>query len=173
MELRKKLKRDALFDLPHHRYVEWLEVLYTRMAQEIPPDATVLEVGTRTYRGVITPDYIPCKSFVAVDRDRHRPGLNIDVTHEAVHADAIISTCVLHHTPEHIVPQVLGNLHAPLLVLSGPNADTHRPYGDHEWHLEEAKLRHWLYELGYLMTWERIGLTEPFCEALVVARRVA
>ncbi len=159
--------------LPHRLFWTYLVKVYERMAREIPPDANVLEVCTRTYRGVMTPELIPCRHFVAVDRDDQRPGFTVDVLEEPVSADAIISTAILHHTDEENIPRLLANLRAPLLLFNGPTADTHEPYGDHRWHLEESKLRRWLGELGYSMTWERIGLTEPLCEALVVARRPA
>lgn len=158
--------------LPHRVFWTYLVRVYERMAREIPPTATVLEVGTRTWRGTMTPELIPCRHFVAVDKDETRPGFTVDVLEDPVSADAILSTCLLHHTAEADIPRALANLHAPLLLFSGPSAETHQPYGDHRWHLEESKLRGWLAELGYAMTWERFGLTEPFCEALVVARRI-
>lgn len=164
--------RDALFEFSTELYgAVWLPRLYSRMAREVPAGSHVMEVGTRSFRGIITPWYVPHARFTPVDRDPHRPGLSVDVLRTPVEADVILSTCVLHHTPEHLVPQLLGNLRAPLLLLSGPNAETHDPYGDHEWHLDRRKLDRWLRVLDYCMTWERVGMTEPFCEALVIARR--
>lgn len=162
---------DELFRLPMEQFWRYLHRVYDRMALEVDPDALVLEVGTRIFRGIVTPRRIACRYFIALDRDESRPGLTVDVLERPVYADVILSTCLLHHTPEADVPRALKNLRAPLLMFSGPTADTHAPYGDHQWHLEPAKLQGWLGDLGYSMTFERFGMTEPYCEAVVIARR--
>jgi hypothetical protein len=95
----------------------------------------------------------------------------LDALTQRIRADVILSTCVLHHPPEQVVPTLLANLCAPLLMFTGPNAETHAPYGDHAWHLEADKLQVWLSDLGYEVTFEPIGLTAPFCELFVVARQ--
>lgn len=152
-------------------YRDYLRVMYARMGQIVPPNGVVIEIGARAVRGVETPNFIPHRYFMAIDRDPSRPGVTLDVLHTPVYGDVILSTCVLHHTAKENIPRLLGNLRAPLLMFTGPTADTHEPYGDHLWHLEEKPLRRWLKDLGYTMTWEPSGLTEPKLEAFVVARK--
>lgn len=152
-------------------YKDYLRVMYARMGTLVPPDGVVIEIGARIVRGVETPNIIPHRYFMAIDRNPDRPGINLDVLRTPVYADVILSTCVLHHTAKEDIPRLLANLRAPLLMFTGPTADTHDPYGDHLWHLEEKPLRRWLKDLGYTMTWERSGLSEPKAEAFVVARR--
>lgn len=165
--------------LPHERYgPEYLgAVVYPRMAEFVPPAARIVEIGVRPEdRGVLSREIIPHAAFMPVDRDPARAeacgGMVVDVLQTPIRADVIISTCVLHHTDEHDIPQLLRNLRAPLLMFSGPNA-TVLPtlFGDHRWHLKAAKLAGWLAELGYRVEVEPIGLTEPFSELLVIARR--
>jgi hypothetical protein len=173
--------QDALMTLPHWRYApEYLAgVVYPRMAAHVGPDARVVEIGCREDgRGVLSRAIIPHASFTVVDRDPVRTwkcgGVTMDVLAAPITgADAILSTAVLHHTAEADIPRLLGNLRAPLLMFTGPNAADHAPYGDHVWHLDERQLRAWLDALGYTVTIEPIGLTEPFCELFVVARRRA
>lgn len=169
---------DALLDLPQAQFGEYLRTVYARMARFVGADARVAEIGVRPEdRGVISREIIPHAVFLAVDRDPVRAracgGMAADVLETPVRADVILSTAVLHHTAEENIPRLLRNLRAPLLMFSGPSADTHAPYGDHLWHLEPDKLRAWLRTLGYDVHAERIGMTEPFCEVLVVATRTA
>lgn len=165
--------QDALVTLRHDLYGQYLKKVYQRMATFVPSDASIIEVGVRPKsedRGVISRQVIPHRTFVGVDRDPKRGELVRDVMHDAVKADVIISTCLLHHTSKNMVPRVLVNLQAPLLMLSGPNgAVLTELFGDHRWHLEEAFLRAWLEDLGYQVECERIGLSEPLSEILVIA----
>lgn len=164
--------QDALITLPHARYGEYLTRVYTRMAAHIAVAGSVIEIGARNDRGVISRRIIPHTSFLCVDRNPRRPGLTIDVLNELVSADTIISTCVLHHTKREDVSRLLFNLEAPLLMLSGPNVEVWPDLiGDHEWHIEPNWLRDQLAALGYETIVEPIGMSEPFCEVLVVAKR--
>lgn len=166
--------QDALVTLQHNRYGEYLEHVYTKMAAHVPPDADIIEIGARHDRGVISKRVIPHKWFMAVDRNRRRGDLCIDVLETPLKAGVILSTCVLHHTPECDIPRLLDNLKAPLLMFSGPNAQVMTElFGDHQWHIDTDKLTGWLTERGYTSTWERIGLSELLCEVLIVARACA
>lgn len=164
--------QDALVTLPHERYKEYLEVVYKLMAQYVPAHASVIEVGVRPEngdRGVISRRVIPHRTFTGVDRTS-RGEVVLDVLKEAIEADVILSTCVLHHTPEALIPKLLINLHAPVLLFSGPNvAALPELFGDHQWHIDIVKLRDWLGALGYRVSSGRIGLTEPLSELFVVA----
>jgi len=151
----------------------YLEMVYRRMSLHVPPQADVIEVGVRPEdRGVVSRRIIPHRSFRTVDRDSRRGEIVKDVLRESVSADVIISTCVLHHTPEDLVPKLLANLHAPVLLLSGPNANVlPKLFGDHQWHIEREKLVDWLNALDYNVSWRPSGLSEPLSEVLVVATR--
>lgn len=158
--------------LPHNRYGEYLEHVYTKMAVHVPPDSTVLEIGARHDRGVISKRVIPHKTFLTVDRNSRRGDMTADVLYEEMQAGVILSTCILHHTPESLIPKLLDNLVAPLLMFSGPNVEAMpKLFGDHRWHIEIPKFVGWLEERGYTVTWERVGLSEPLCEVLVLAKR--
>jgi hypothetical protein len=158
--------------LPHDRYGEYLEFVYTKMAAHVPPDSTVLEIGARHDRGVISKRVIPHKAFLSADRNTRRGDMTVDVLYEEVQADVILSTCVLHHTPEHQIQMLLDNLCAPILMFSGPNVEAMPElFGDHQWHIEIPKLAGWLEDRGYRVSWERVGLTEPLCEVLVVGKK--
>lgn len=164
--------QDRLVTLPHDRYGEYLVTVYRRMAEYVPPDAVVLEIGARHDRGVLSRPIIPHAEFYAIDRDPERGDVTLDVLEAPVEADVILSTCVLHHTPEEDVPRLLANLRAPLLMFSGPNIEVMPDlFGDHAWHIEVAKLTGWLADLGYTVRSSRIGLSEPLAEVLVVAER--
>ena len=61
-------------------------------------------------------------------------------------------------------------LHAPVLLFSGPNVEVLPDlFGDHQWHFDIGKLTGWLEERRYKVTYERIGMSEPFCELFVAA----
>lgn len=161
--------QDALVTLPHERYGEYLEIVYSKMAAHVPPDSNVVEVGARHDRGAISKRLIPHKTFVAADRNRRRGDITVDVLEDHLYADVILSTCVLHHTKEQDIPKVLEHLHAPILMFSGPNVEVlPELFGDHQWHIDVTKLIVWL--KGYEVSWERIGISEPFCEVMVIAK---
>ena len=181
--------QDALMTLPHNRYGQYLQHVYRKMAAHVPLTADVIEVGVRPEdRGVLSRLIVPHHRFTCVDRDQERAHaaanvrfhtnspradpLVVDVLDTPIEADVIISTCILHHTPEKHIRRLLHNLCAPILLLSGPNASVMTElFGDHEWHIDIGKLIMWLNEVGYTdVTWESIGLSEPLCEVLVVAK---
>lgn len=164
--------QDALVTLPHNRYGEYLEVVYRKMAVHVPPNATVLEIGARHDRGVISRRIIPHKAFIAADRNRHRGDMTVDVLEEEVQADVILSTCVLHHTKRGDISRLLDNLRARVLMFSGPNVEAMpKLFGDHQWHIEVPYLTALLEDRLYDVTWERVGLSEPLSEVLVVAKQ--
>ena len=163
--------QDALITLPHEYYGQYLEQVYLWMAQYVPPNANVMEVGVRPEdRGVISRRIIPHRSFIGVDRRPDRGELVLDVLQAPIRADVIISTCVLHHTPRSSITRLLAHLNAGVLLFSGPNAAVlPELIGDHQWHIEVPILVRWLEQAGYRVTWEPSGLSEPRCEVVVAA----
>ena len=164
--------QDKLITLPQKYYADYLRIGYAEMAKYVPEDAYIIEIGARNDRGVISKQVIPHRTFISVDRNLSRGDLHTNVLVEDLpDADVVISTCVLHHTKEVDICQLLSHMNAPLLMFSGPNADVMPElFGDHLWHIEIDKLSGWLEDLGYIVEWSPIGLSEPFCELLVIAR---
>jgi hypothetical protein len=162
------------------RYGKYLTRVYEAMAPYVLPSDDVVEIGARPIskdRGVLSRQIIPHRTFTTVDRGMEHHGkprgdVVKDVLKEPVEADVILSTCVLHHTPEQLIPRLLSNLRAPTLMFSGPNVELlPELIGDHEWHIDIVKLRRWLEERGYYVQWQpmRLARGEPPYELLVVA----
>lgn len=143
------------------------------MADYVSSDSSVIEIGARRDRGVISKRIIPHKSFVSADKNPRRGDVTADALQEDLTADVILSTCVLHHTREQDIPVLLSHCHAPLLMFSGPNVRVLPDlFGDHQWHIDEEALTAMLDGAGYNeVMCDPIGISEPFCEVLVVARR--
>ncbi len=163
--------QDELITLAHKRYGEYLTKVYSRMADFIPDDSDIVEIGAREDRGVISREILKYRTFLSVDKDPLRGDMTMDALHEDITSDVIISTCLLHHTAEEDIPQVLSHLKADVLLLSGPNIKVMPElFGDHLWHIEIDKLRYWLEQLGFAVEWESSGLSEPHAELLVIAQ---
>jgi len=166
-----QIQQDELMTAPMERYGEYLQQVYKRMADFID-GGRVMEICTRHDRGVLSPPLIPHSKFILVDATRNRPGLTLDaVSDELPECDVVISTAILHHTPETWIPALLRNLArtgASKMIFTGPSAEIEpEVYGDHRYHLEIEGLTKHAESCGFSVFSEPIGLTEPYCELLV------
>lgn len=165
-------KKDLLHDLPHDRYKEYLAKVYPKMASFIGP-GTVVEVCCREEdRGTITPQYIKNR-LILVDKDPKRPGLNMDVTQEIPAADYLISTALLHHLGRDEWAgffRLAAESIRKKLIFTGPSQDWVGLIGDHKSALEPAVIQG-LCSPWKLKHFERIGMTEPYCEWLIVLEK--
>jgi len=172
-------RKDDLLEAPMLEYANYLEFVYRKMAAHTTHDDSVMEVCTRHDRGVISPVVIPFRKFLLVDRDPTRPGFTLDaITDELPECDVLLSTALLHHTPPKQLPALFRNLAKSVnrtLMFSGPSVEMMPDLiGDHEYHIDIPDIARLGTINGFdLLRVERVGLSHPYSEVLLVFEREA
>lgn len=170
-------RKDDLLEAPMSRYAQYLQYVYNRMAQHTTAEDEVFEVCTRHDRGVLSKAIIPHARFLGIDKDPRRPGLNLDVMkNELPYCDVLLSTAILHHTPRKNLPELISRLAKNtrrLLMFSGPHAAVMPElFGDHEYHIDVGEIMGMAEVVGFqFLRVERVGLSKPFSEVLIVFER--
>lgn len=171
---------DDLVHCDMARYADYLRIVYARMAEWVEPQDSVIEIGVRHDRGVISREYIKCDRFDGLDLDPSRcpaGGYKADAVRDTLpEADVFISTAILHHLPAQEIGPLLRNLHkyaGKRAIFTGPDVRVLPDLmGDHKWHIDLATLAREADAAGWrLIEIDGIGLNQPYSELFVVMEK--
>ena len=161
-------------------FEEFFTENYSKMKQFTHPSYSLLEVGCRDDRGVLSSRILDFSHMTILDKDRDRvllaqqaigknsQSINFvvaDIFNVADYSslangfDIVMTTALVHHTPIEGVKKLMRifkKLAKKRIIISGPNAKVQTElYGDHRYHLNREELRDisgevGLKEVGYI-----------------------
>ena len=146
---------------------------YSAIKPFIAPTESLLEIGCRDDRGVLSSKMLDFSAMTILDKDLSRINLakrsvtrmkvsfiTADIFSTDIDSigtfDVVMTTALVHHTPKENMVRLLKifkRLCNKRIIISGPNKRKQtRLYGDHLYHLDRYELREMAASIGLVET---------------------